>query len=238
MSTDAVRRLRATWQANKELQEAIESAFDEIGFDVGYVHDRAAAARGGNADQKTKHIKDNVWGMIELDPMTTRLLDCPVVQRLRGIKQLGLSYLTYPSAEHSRFVHSLGMASVVSRFLSSIESRSGEQDESIVDTLRFVGIAKILPVERVDIIHAAILHDVGHMPFSHASEKILDSLEDEFTCGNLTIADLRYEIGDILRTPLQLSEILSILIVLSKRLGEFYEAYVRPVAEPLTPCFE
>jgi len=111
MSTEAVRRLRATWQGDRKLQQAIEAAFDDIGFDDRYLTACATQSRFG--DRKRKYIKDNVWGMVELEWATIRLLDCPVVQRLRGIKQLGFSYVTYPSAEHSRFIHSLGMASVI-----------------------------------------------------------------------------------------------------------------------------
>jgi deoxynucleoside triphosphate triphosphohydrolase SAMHD1 len=169
--------------------------------------------------------------MVELEWATIRLLDCPVVQRLRGIKQLGFSYLTYPSAEHSRFIHSLGMASVISRFLSSIEKRSGEHDESVIDTLRFVGSNEIKPVLVEEIVHAAILHDVGHMPFSHASEKVLEGLEEDFMCGTLTVADIRDQVGSILQKPLTLSEILSILIVLSTRFEKFYGNYVYPAGK-------
>ena len=76
--------------------------------------------------------------------------------------------------------------------------------------------------------HAAILHDVGHMPFSHASEKVLEALEELFVCGTHTVADIRDQIGDILRKPLAFSEILSILIVLSNRFQKFYSGYVCP----------
>src|ERR1700720_1835554 len=125
MSTEAVRRLRSTWQGDQKLQQAIESAFDDIGFDDRYLTD--CTAQAGYADRKRKYIKDSVWGMVELEWATMRLLDCPVVQRLRGIKQLGFSYLTYPSAEHSRFIHSLGMACVVSRLLDSITKRADDE---------------------------------------------------------------------------------------------------------------
>src|SRR5262249_46117473 len=103
MSTEDVRKLRTSWQADRRLQRAIDTAFDDIGFDETYVEARIANANAGYDKRDTKHLKDNVWGMVELDWSAVRLLDSPVVQRLRGIKQLGLSYLTYPSAEHSRF---------------------------------------------------------------------------------------------------------------------------------------
>jgi HD superfamily phosphohydrolase len=222
-----VRSLRGTWQGDKALQAALEAAFDEVGFDTLYVDSRITAAKAGVADRKTKHIKDNVWGMVELDGRAVRLLDCPVVQRLRGIKQLGFSYLTYPSAEHSRFIHSLGMACVVSRLLDSIKKRVEEQLGD--DT--YVAVTGLAPVDREDIVHAAILHDVGHMAFSHATEKALVGREDDFTCGNQTVGEILNSVYRRLSKKLRFSEILSLLVILSTRFSDFYDHYVRSGSE-------
>ena len=100
-----------------------------------------------------KIIKDPVHGYVEVEDFALALLDSPVLQRLRYIKQLGFSYLVYPGANHTRFEHSLG-----TMFLADVASR------------RFA-----LPDhERTLVVAAALLHDVGHGPFSHASEPFIE----------------------------------------------------------------
>jgi HD superfamily phosphohydrolase len=204
----------------------LDIAFDEVGFSADYVLACIRAAEAGTAQRKTKHIKDNVWGMVEFDGAAMRLLDCPIVQRLRGIKQLGFSYLTYPSAEHSRFIHSLGMACVVSRMLDSIAKRADEnRDEH--EGNDYVGLEPLKPLTREDIVHSAILHDVGHMPFSHATETVLAGREDDFLCGNMTVANFTGLVERRLSKSLKLAEALSLLVILSKRFSQFYDRYVR-----------
>jgi HD superfamily phosphohydrolase len=85
-----------------------------------------------------------------------RLIDTPEFQRLRRIKQLGLALFTYQGAEHSRFTHSLGVAHLMARVLD----RLGERFD-------------IAPTDRVAARAAALLHDVGHGPFSHVMEKVV-----------------------------------------------------------------
>jgi deoxynucleoside triphosphate triphosphohydrolase SAMHD1 len=222
---ESARTLRATWQADDALQTALDDAFDNVGFDADYVRSCVEAADAGTAQRKTKHIKDNVWGMVEIDGRTVRLLDCPIVQRLRGIKQLGFSYLTYPSAEHSRFIHSIGMACVVSRLLDSITKRAVEGREGESDN--YVHVDELGPLSRQDIVHSAILHDVGHMPFSHATENVLMGHENDFRCGVQTVAELVGFVEHRLSKSLKFAEALSLLVILSKRFSNLYDRYVR-----------
>ncbi|WAC05174.1 MAG: HD domain-containing protein [Methanoregula sp.] len=100
-----------------------------------------------------KIIKDPVHGYIELDDFARELLDSPALQRLRYIRQLGFSYLVYPGANHTRFEHSLG-----TMYLSDIAA----QKFGLPDA------------ERMLVAAAALLHDIGHGPFSHASEPLLE----------------------------------------------------------------
>jgi len=100
-----------------------------------------------------KIIKDPVHGYVEVEEFALALLDSPVLQRLRYIKQLGFSYLVYPGANHTRFEHSLG-----TMFLADVACR------------RF-GLSD---PERTLVVAAALLHDIGHGPFSHASEPLME----------------------------------------------------------------
>ncbi len=225
---ESVRTLRAIWQRDEVLQAAINAAFDTIGFDSDYVSNCIAAARTGTSQRKTKYIKDNIWGMVEIDGVTVRLLDCPIVQRLRGIKQLGFSYLTYPTAEHSRFAHSLGMTCVVNRLLDSIGKRAASPEEA---EDKYVLIEELRPLSRSDIAHAAILHDVGHMPFSHATENVLVGHKDLFSCADKSVADFIKTVARQLSKSLLFSEILSLVVILSKRFSEFYDHYVKSGSE-------
>ena len=103
-------------------------------------------------------IRDPLWNNIRIDPVAERLLDTAVVQRLRYVRQLGLAHLVYPGATHSRFEHALGAYHLAGRTLNSLR-----------DTGALNGVAADEPAI---IAAAALLHDVGHYPFSHALEEI------------------------------------------------------------------
>ena len=123
-----------------------------------------------------KIIKDPVHGYVEVEDFALALLDSPALQRLRYIKQLGFSYLVYPGANHTRFEHSLG-----TMFLADVASRRfGLSDD-----------------ERTLVVAAALLHDIGHGPFSHASEPLM---EEFLHCTHDEIDEIVEEkAGDLLR---------------------------------------
>ena len=98
-----------------------------------------------------------------------RLIDAPEFQRLRRIKQLGLGLYTYQGAEHSRFTHSLGALHLMTRILD----RLGES-------------YPIASEDRLAVRAAALLHDVGHAPFSHAMEKTLGIHHEDLTIAAIT----------------------------------------------------
>lgn len=225
MSLEAVVRLKQKWASDRDLRARLERSFDAIGFTHDYVEKSIDAAKRGHVPRRSKDIKDNIWGMIEIDWPTLRLIDSPVMQRLRGIKQLGLSYLTYPTADHSRFAHSLGVSHVASRFLAACERRARQETEENPGELSdFVGMDRLPPLTRQEIIHAAILHDVGHMPFSHATEGVIDSLRDSFRCGGSTVDDFLSDVEALGKSSL--SEALSLAVVLSDRFSRFYTEFV------------
>lgn len=222
MGVDQVRRLKNRWSRQTGLQQALQRSFDDVGFTESYVSRSIELSRGGHASRRTKFIKDNVWGMVRVGWRATRLIDCPLVQRLRGIRQLGLTYLVYPSAEHTRFVHSVGMAHLVSELLDEADRVSSEEIE-VREDLPLVGMSAFSPLTRDEIIFAAILHDVGHMPFSHATEAVLENRKDLFLCGGVPVVDVIADCERILRKSLGLAEVLSLMVILSDRFARFYD---------------
>jgi HD superfamily phosphohydrolase len=98
-----------------------------------------------------------------------RLIDAPEFQRLRRIKQLGLGLYTYQGAEHSRFTHSLGALHLITRILDRLS------DAYVIAT-----------EDRIAVRAAALLHDVGHAPFSHAMEKTLGIHHEHLTIAAIT----------------------------------------------------
>lgn len=110
-----------------------------------------------------KVIHDPVWGTTLFYPWELRVLDSPLLQRLRRINQVGLALLTYPSSHHTRFEHTLGVMSVATKMITNInqESQHNNNENKI-----------ICNEELYNIRFAALMHDVGHCFFSHLSETI------------------------------------------------------------------
>ena len=107
---------------------------------------------------KRKIINDPVFGFLSIpNELIYDVLQHPYVQRLNRIRQLGLSYLVYPGAMHSRFGHSLGAMHLMHEAIAS---------------LRLKGV-EITPEEETSAMIAILLHDIGHGPFSHVLEHTL-----------------------------------------------------------------
>ncbi len=107
---------------------------------------------------KFEILRDPIWNNIRVDEPTLQLVDTDVFQRLRYVRQLGLAFLVYPGATHSRFEHALGAYHLARATLALLNERDG------------LGGADA--EEQAIIRAAALLHDVGHYPFSHALEEI------------------------------------------------------------------
>lgn len=106
---------------------------------------------------KFEVVRDPLWDNIRLEPAAVACLDTPAVQRLRYVRQLGHAFLVYPGATHSRFEHALGAYHLTRRALATLDER-GDLAEIGDDALLAVRLA-------------ALLHDIGHYPFSHALEE-------------------------------------------------------------------
>ncbi|MEO7986855.1 MAG: HD domain-containing protein [Gemmatimonadales bacterium] len=111
--------------------------------------------RGDPADLEV--IRDNLWDNIRLDRPALLALDTAPVQRLRYIRQVGHAFLVYPGATHTRFEHALGAYHLTRRALATLEEY-GE-------------LGRVPPEDRLAVRLAALLHDIGHYPFSHALEE-------------------------------------------------------------------
>lgn len=108
-----------------------------------------------------KYINDAVYGGIGLTELEVKLIDTPIFQRLRKISQLGRVNYVFPGAEHSRFVHSLGVLHIMS-----------------IMTEHLMRQGKFEPEDAVKMRVAALLHDIGHYPFSHLGESVYSYCKD------------------------------------------------------------
>jgi len=117
------------------------------------------------SDPRAKVFRDPVHNLITFEgkdrDLLLTLVGTPEMQRLRRIRQLGLSAFIFHGAEHTRFTHSLGTYHAAKRMIESLESRKAD----------FEGLFEPLQERRREILIAALLHDIGHAPFSHVLEK-------------------------------------------------------------------
>jgi HD superfamily phosphohydrolase len=106
-------------------------------------------------------IRDTIHGFVYRSELEESLIDSKVFQRLRGIKQLALANLVYPGALHTRFDHSIGVMHIGGRMAEQLDL---EKDKEIIRL-------------------ACLLHDVGHGPFSHVSEEVLEKFSPNSSTG-------------------------------------------------------
>lgn len=102
--------------------------------------------------QKEKTVHDPVHGSMRVSGLILDLMDTPELQRLRGIRQLGLAYIAFPGANHSRFEHSIGTAYLAGQIAD--ELKLSKEEKGLLQA-------------------SAVLHDVGHAPYSHTLEYLM-----------------------------------------------------------------
>lgn len=172
--------------------------------------------REGLEGKYPKTVNDPIWGVIELYPWETLFLDSPLLQPLRGVRQLGMAQLVYPSAAHDRLEHSRGVVEASERMIRALERNARhrrqfgpEKDEHVP-----------LPSEqdRIAIRLAALLHDLGHGPFSHATEGLLRACHaDEFKRAEDLL--LKAFAG---ATKVATSEAIAVLVILSEPMRDVF----------------
>ena len=117
-----------------------------------------------------QEIRDPIHNFIRLEPEEMRVLDCGPFHRLRHIHQLALTYLLYPSATHRRFEHFLGVMELASRVYDVVTDPDNVHHESVRSI-----IPKKFDLEywRRTLRMAALCHDLGYLPFSHALQRAI-----------------------------------------------------------------
>jgi uncharacterized protein len=143
-------------------------------------------------------IRDPVHVFVEADPDELAVVNSPPFQRLRHIHQLALTYLIYPGGTHRRFEHSLGVMQVAGRIYDVVM-----RDENLSDVVREVVPSSRRKREywRCVLRMAALCHDIGHLPFSHGSEKELlpEGVGHEQITRGLIESDLMKPVWDAMR---------------------------------------
>lgn len=175
--------------------------------------------------KQAKEFNDPIWGTLYLHAEEVAVLDSPLLQRLRRIRQLGVGHYVYPAATHTRLEHSLGVVHQVQRMVSSINDRGAINGENGETTRGQVISEDLLRVLRM----AALCHDIGHGFMSHVSEYALDSNRD--------CEDLRLQFQNLIQRPQksQLSEMTAHFLVRSPAFAELITvAYSTTTRQPPT----
>ena len=122
----------------------------------------------GNAANKLK-VYDNLYGYIELSKEEYKLIQLPIFQRLQWIKQLGSTNTIFPSALHTRYLHSLGVFHIMKKMIKHLNKQH-----------KMNGKGKLINARSEKALrYAALLHDIGHVPLSHAGEEVMKSVHDD-----------------------------------------------------------
>lgn len=141
-------------------------------------------------------IRDVVYGFIELDEQERDIINQPAFQRLRRIRQLALTEMVYPGATHTRFEHSLGVLQMATNMYDCIVKKSRDKLREL--SLNDEGVKRWRKIIRI----AALLHDVGHPPFSHAGEDLMPPKNNEsgkcYTHEDYSVEIIKKQFKDII----------------------------------------
>ena len=154
----------------------------------------------------SKVINDPIHGAMSFRNHELILMDCPLLQRLRYIRQLGPANLLYPTANHTRFDHSLGVCHVADRMWRALREKAEEVSGINCE-------ADVPSITRLQVRLAGLLHDIGHGPFSHVSDRFMGTFKD---IDKLTSAGGEFPDSN----P---HEVLSYLILTSKAFQKFFD---------------
>lgn len=158
-------------------------------------------------------IRDPIQNFIRIDSDERKVLNSWPFQRLRYIHQLAMTYLVYPGATHSRFEHSLGVMELASRVYDIITREENLRDE-VRDLFPEIGNKDKRSYWKRVLRMAALCHDLGHLPFSHAAEKDLlpEGWDHERLTAEIIRSDEMRTIWDSMSPPLRVEDIIKLAI--------------------------
>jgi uncharacterized protein len=136
-------------------------------------------------------LRDPVHGLICFEhPLVAKLMDTREVQRLRRIRALGLASLAFPGGEHSRFAHAVGSAHIMQRYLERVRSLANElpAHDRLDESWEVIALA------------AALLHDLGHGPYSHTYETVIPNARAHEDWTSQILLDPDTEVHAVLRS--------------------------------------
>ena len=165
------------------------------------------------AAKQYHEIRDPIHVFVRLDSDERRVLDSGPVQRLRHIHQLAMSYLVYPGATHKRFEHSLGVMELAGRVFDVVTAEPNIHP-SVREVVPEIGRSDSRDYWRKVLRMAALCHDIGHLPFSHAAESELlpSGWSHERLTADLVLGDELSEIWQSMTPPLNRDHIAKIAI--------------------------
>ena len=161
-----------------------------------------------------KIIADPIEGYSSLDAWEMAIIDTPLFQRLRAIRQLGLSYLVYPTLGYSRFEHIIGARARLDQLIATLrENQTLRSREAVV-----------LPTEKqmIRMRLAVLCHDIGHCLFSHVSEAVISHLRgrDGYPSASQIVEHFQHAVG----RGIPMAEILSVAILTSPSFVSYLDA--------------
>ena len=168
--------------------------------------------------ETSKIIADPLLGYIYFTPLEIAIIDTPLFQRLRKIKQLGLAYLVFPSLGYSRFEHSLGVLGRLNQILNKLVENYARNNPSDDD-----GLQKVIKKFSDPVRLAALMHDIGHCIFSHCSERVIHNLKGDTSSKYPSVSTIRKIFTDHYEKEklIPIAEIFSITIIGSKKFQEY-----------------
>ena len=168
------------------------------------------SSQDSGASFRAKEFNDPVWGTVALQAQEVIVLDSPLLQRLRRVRQLGVAHLVYPGAVHTRLEHSIGVCHQVGRLAESINVHKTDLDGTAPSALddRVVRLLRL----------TGLCHDIGHGLMSHVVE---NSLKNYSECQDLIRAFKRHLGSD---SEPQLSEIAAYCMIRSDSFAELLRA--------------
>ena len=186
------------------------------------------------AAKQYHEIRDPIHVFVRLDSDERRVLDSGPVQRLRHIHQLAMTYLLYPGATHKRFEHSLGVMELAGRVFDVVTA-----EDDILESVR-AEFRQELREDRKQywrkvLRMAALCHDIGHLPFSHASEHLLpDGWDHETISAELIQSGELAEIWSSMRPLLDPEDVAKIAVGPEKMKGVSFSTWETVLSEIIT----